>query len=44
MKTMFAVIGAFVLFLSMLGTFGVGHFVLMYSPDKITCMKEEKND
>ena len=40
MKTLLACIGAFVLFLSIMGAFGVGNFVLMYSPDKITCNKE----
>ena len=43
MKTMFAVTGAFILFLSLLGAFGVGNFVMMYSPDKITCTKEKEN-
>lgn len=42
MKTMFAVVGAFILFLSLMGAFGVGNFVLMYSPDKITCTKDNK--
>jgi hypothetical protein len=39
MKTMFALIGVFTLFLGLLGAFGVGNFVMMYSPDKITCEK-----
>jgi hypothetical protein len=39
MKTMLAIVGAFTLFLGVLGAFGVGNFVMMYSPDKITCEK-----
>ena len=39
MKTMFAIIGAFTVFLGILGAFGVGNFVIMYSPDKISCVK-----
>jgi len=39
MKTVFAVIGGFVLFLALLGTLNIGNFVLMYSPDKISCVK-----
>ena len=39
MKTMFAVVGGFVLFLALLGTMNIGNFVLMYSPDKISCTK-----
>ena len=39
MKTLFALIGAFVMFLALLGTFDIGNFVLMYSPDKISCTK-----
>ncbi len=39
MKTMFAAIGAFTVALGVLGAFGVGNFVMMYSPDKITCEK-----
>ena len=42
MKTILAVIGAFVLFLASLGTLGFGDFVMMYSPNKITCIKEAK--
>jgi len=42
MKTMFAIVGAFTLALGLLGSFGVGNFVFMYSPDKITCVKELK--
>lgn len=40
MKTMLACIGAFTIFLGLLGAFGVGNFVMMYSPDKINCSKE----
>lgn len=39
MKTMLAIIGAFTVFLGLLGAFGVGNFVMIYSPDKITCTK-----
>jgi hypothetical protein len=39
MKTIFAWFGAFVLFLSLLGIFNIGNFVMMYSMDKITCTK-----
>jgi hypothetical protein len=42
MKTVLAWIGGFVLFLSVLGMLDVGNFVLMYSPDKITCIKEKE--
>jgi hypothetical protein len=41
MKTLLAILGGFVLFLTVLGLLGVGNFVLMYSPDKITCTKEK---
>lgn len=40
MKTFLAIVGAFVLMLSLLGTFGIGNFVLIYSPDKVICNKE----
>jgi len=40
MKTVLAWVGGFVIFLAVLGTLDVGNFVLMYSPDKITCTKE----
>lgn len=40
MKTLLAWIGGFVLFLSILGAFDIGNFVLMYSADKINCTKE----
>ena len=39
MKTMFAIVGAFTLALGILGAVGVGNFVMMYSPDKISCVK-----
>jgi len=39
MKTLFALIGAFTVLLGVLGAFGVGNFVMMYSPDKISCSK-----
>jgi len=37
MKTFFALVGAATFALWLLGTLGIGNFVLMYSPDKITC-------
>lgn len=40
MKTMFAFIGAITMLLGLLGSFGVGNFVYMYSGDKISCTKE----
>ncbi len=40
MKTMFAIVGAFTLALGLLGAFGVGNFVMIYSPDKISYVKE----
>ena len=39
MKTMLAIVGAFTVALGILGAFGVGNFVMMYSPDKISCVK-----
>jgi len=39
MKTILACFGGFVLTLSILGAFNIGNFVLMYSPNKITCTK-----
>lgn len=39
MKTIFAIIGAFTILLGLLGAFGVGNFVMIYSPDKISCVK-----
>jgi len=44
MKTMLAVVGAFTLALGLLGAFGVGNFVMIYSPDKISCTKGATND
>jgi hypothetical protein len=44
MKTVLAFIGGFVVILGILGTFGFGDFVLMYSPDRITCVKEIRHD
>jgi hypothetical protein len=40
MKTMLAIVGAFTLFLGLLGSFGIGNFVMIYSSDKINCIKE----
>jgi hypothetical protein len=40
MKTVLAWFGGFVLVLTLLGILGIGNFVMMYSPDKITCTKE----
>lgn len=40
MKTVLAATGAFVLFLSLLGMLNIGDFVMIYSPNKITCYKE----
>ena len=40
MKAVLAIIGAFTVFLALLGSFGVGNFVMIYSPDKISCVKE----
>lgn len=42
MKTLFAVIGAFTVALGVLGAFGVGNFVMIYSPDKISCVKDSQ--
>jgi len=39
MKMLFAIIGAATLMLGLLGSFGIGNFVFMYSPDKISCIK-----
>lgn len=39
MKTMFALIGGFVSFLAVLGMLNIGNFVLMYSPDEVSCVK-----
>lgn len=40
MKTFLAFIGGLTVLLGLLGTFGVGNFVYIYSVDKITCTKE----
>ncbi len=42
MKTMLAIVGAFTLALGLLGAFGVGNFVMIYSPDKISCVKDSQ--
>jgi hypothetical protein len=42
MKTFLAVIGGFVLCLGVMGSLGIGNFVLMYSPDEISCVKGVK--
>jgi len=39
-KTVFALIGLFVVVLSILGMMGVGNFVMIYDSNKITCVKE----
>ena len=39
MKTFLACVGAFVLILALLGTLNIGNFVMIYSPDKISCTK-----
>jgi hypothetical protein len=41
-KTALACVGGFVLCLAVLGLFNIGNFVMMYSPDKITCTKESE--
>ena len=41
MKNVLAAIGGFVIFLTVLGLLDIGNFVMMYSPDKITCTKGE---
>lgn len=41
MKTLLACIGGFVMLLGILGAFNIGNFVMIYSPDKITCTKEQ---
>jgi hypothetical protein len=40
MKTVFACVGVFVLFLTVLGMLGIGNFVMIYDSKKITCVKE----
>ena len=44
MKTVLAAIGGLVLLLGILGSLGFGDFVMIYSPDKVTCTKEKRND
>ena len=39
MKTLLAIIGSFTLVLGVLGAFGVGNFVMIYGPEKISCLK-----
>ena len=39
LKNFLALFGGFVLLLSLLGMFGIGNFVLMYSPDPLICVK-----
>ena len=39
LKNTFALFGAFVLLLTVLGMLGIGNFVLMYSPNPIVCVK-----
>jgi hypothetical protein len=41
-KTALAYIGGFGIFLAVLGMLGIGNFVVMYSPEKITCTKESE--
>jgi hypothetical protein len=41
MKTLMACIGGFVVFLGILGALNIGNFVMIYSPDKISCAKEK---
>ena len=39
MKTALACIGSVVLFLTLLGMLNIGNFVMIYSPEKISCTK-----
>lgn len=39
MKTALACFGGFVLFLILLGMLNIGNFVMIYSPDNISCIK-----
>jgi hypothetical protein len=39
-KTVLACIGGSVLFLTLLGMFNIGNFVMMYDAKKISCVKE----
>jgi hypothetical protein len=40
-KTILAIVGGGVIFLAIMGSFGVGNFVLLYGPNKITCTEAE---
>lgn len=40
-KNILAIVGAGVIFLAVMGSFGVGDFVLMYGPNKIACTEAE---
>jgi hypothetical protein len=42
MRTVLAVIGGFVILLAVIGMLNIGNFVMMYSPDKISCVKGVK--
>lgn len=43
MKTMFAIVGAVTMAFGILGSFGVGDFVMMYAADsRISCVKVNK--
>lgn len=42
MKTFLAFVGGAVLTLAILAAFSVGHFVIMYGPTPITCVKAPK--
>lgn len=38
-KNFLALVGAFVVFLTVLGMFGIGNFVIMYDLNPIVCIK-----
>lgn len=38
-RSIFALIGFMVVLLYILGTFGVGHFIFYYGPEKKECVK-----
>jgi|TARA_R110000782_G_scaffold135999_2_gene228432 hypothetical protein len=42
MKTMLSTVGAVTIVLWVLGVIGIGNFVFIYGPEKITCIKESK--
>lgn len=42
MKTVLAILGGIVVILALLGILGVGHFTLLYGPDKMNCTYEDK--